>query len=112
MLKKIAILFLGAAALAAIPVAGASAATWDQTHPRRTEVNHRLAHQDHRINRDLREGKITFWQAMRLHRDDRAIRTSERTDARFDHGHVTRADQRGLNQDENAVNRDIHHDVH
>lgn len=93
-------------------VASASASTWDQRHPRRVEVNHRLANQDRRIDRDFAEGKITAHQAARLHREDRMVRADERFDARFDRSHLTRADQRSLNQDENGVSRQIYRDAH
>jgi hypothetical protein len=71
------------------------------------EVNRRLGHQDHRINRDLRRGRISVHQARYLHRENRAIRGQERFDARFNNGHVTRAEQHALNRDENGVNRKI-----
>jgi len=81
-------------------------------HPRRVEVNHRLAHQDRRINRDLSEGKITARQATRLHHEDRMVRADERFDAHFDRSHLTRADQRSLNQNENGVSQRIYRDAH
>lgn len=90
----------------------ASANPWSNNHLRRAEINHRLINQDHRINRDLREGRITVHQAHYLHREDRMIRTNERLDARFDHGHVTRAQDRALNQDENGVSRQIYRSAH
>lgn len=111
MLSKILTATL-AALLVTGSVAEASAATWAQRHPRRVEVNHRLANQNHRINHDLATGKITAHQARVLHRDDRAVRTGERTDARFDGSHLTKADQRSLNQNENSVSRQIYNDAH
>jgi hypothetical protein len=93
-------------------IGGASAAPWDQTHPRRAEVNHRLSHQDRRIDHELRTGKITFRQAAMLHREDHMARRDERFDARFDRSHLTRADQRSLNQDENGISGQIHRDAH
>jgi hypothetical protein len=111
MLSKILTATL-AALLVTGSVAEASAATWAQRHPRRVEVNHRLANQNHRINHDLAAGKITAHQARVLHRDDRAVRTNERIDARFDGSHLTRADQRSLNQNENSVSRQIYNDAH
>jgi hypothetical protein len=75
-------------------------------------VNHRLATQDMRINRDYRDGSISLRQARLLHTEDRMVRHQERFDARFDHGHITRADQRALNQDENGVSRQIWRDAH
>lgn len=80
---------------------------WERNHLRRDQVNDRLENQNRRINRELREGEISPQQARRLHREDRAIRQEERTMARFDDGHITRTDQRALNQQENAVSRQI-----
>jgi hypothetical protein len=89
-------------------IANASADTvWQKHHPRREEVNNRLANQNRRIDTERKEGEISVAQARTLHRDDRAIRGQERFDARFDNGHVTKAEQRALNQDENGVSRQI-----
>jgi hypothetical protein len=89
-------------------VASASADTvWQSHHPRREEVNNRLGNLNRRINTERREGELSAKQAHYLHRDDRLIRTQERFDARFDHGHVTNAEQRALNQDENGVSHRI-----
>jgi len=93
-------------------VAGASADPWQYNHPRRVEVNDRLADQNYRIDRDYRDGAITAGQARYLHQEDRYIRGQERFDARFDGGHITPAEQRALNQDENGVSRQIYRDAH
>lgn len=85
----------------------ANAETWNQAHPRRAEVNARLANQNQRINQELREGEITRGQARALHGQDRFIRNEERFMARQNGGHITRAEQRSLNQQENAVSREI-----
>jgi hypothetical protein len=111
LLRKLIIASL-ATFMVAGTAAGASAATWAERHPRRDEVNDRLANQNLRIHRDLKQGKITMHEARQLHRDDRQIRASERVDAKFDHGHLTKADQRSLNQDENAASRDIYRTAH
>ena len=55
----------------------------------------------------MREGEITRSQAHALHKEDRQIRREERTMARENHGHITRAEQTALNQQENAVSRQI-----
>jgi hypothetical protein len=85
----------------------ASAATWNQRHPRRAEVNARLDNQNRRINEERREGELTARQARRLHTEDRIIRHEERFMAAQNHGHITRAEQRALNQQENAVSGQI-----
>jgi hypothetical protein len=85
----------------------ANAGTWNQNHPRRAEVNGRLANQNARINQERREGEITRGEARALHAQDRFIRTEERFMARQHGGHITRAEQRALNQQENGVSREI-----
>lgn len=80
---------------------------WERHHPRRDEVNDRLANQDKRIHREVKEGDITKTQAAALHKDDHKIRQEERDMAHLDHGHITKLDQKALNQQENAVSKDI-----
>ena len=80
---------------------------WQASHPRRAEVNGRLKNQDPRINKELREGKITKGEAHQLHAEDHAIRQEERTMASQNGGHITKAEQRALNQQENAVSKQI-----
>jgi hypothetical protein len=95
-------------AVAAALSGGAFAATqWQRDHPRRTEVNQRLNNQDRRINKELKEGEITKAQASKLHREDRQIRREERLMASQNGGHITKQEQRTLNQQENAVSRQI-----
>jgi hypothetical protein len=76
---------------------------WDAAHPRRAEVNERLAHQRAWIRRERVTGEITVAQARRLHREDHAIRVEERAMARQHGGHITHAEARLLNQQENGV---------
>ena len=80
---------------------------WDASHPRRDQVNDRLANQNRRINQERREGELTGAQARQLHREDRQIRREERFMAAQNGGHITRAEQVALNQQENAVSRQI-----
>ena len=101
-------LFMGVAAVLLVAgYTGAQAATWQQSHPRRAEVNARLANQNRRIHADVRNGTLTHSQAHALHRDDHAIRREERSMARQNGGHISRTEQRALNQQENGVSRDI-----
>jgi hypothetical protein len=109
--RNILIAILGAG-LTLAGAASASAGPWQAAHPRRVEVNHRLAHQDFRINRDLRDGRITPRQAAYLHYEDRTIRYRERRDAFFDGGHITRGEQARLNHQENRVSGRIYRDAH
>ena len=90
----------------------ASAATFKQTHPRRAEVNHRLAVENARIHRNVMEGKITPQEAAALHKEVHGVRTQERLDASLNNGHITKAEQRALNQNENAISKQIYQAAH
>jgi hypothetical protein len=97
--------------LAAFTVVAASQAmadtTWQRHHPRREQVNDRLANQNHRIKVARKDGDLSASQARALHAKDRAIRAQERADASADGGHITRAEQRQLNHEENHVSATI-----
>ncbi len=80
---------------------------WKADHPRRAEVNNRLNNQDKRINQERKEGEISKAQAQNLHKEDRQIRNEERAMASQNGGHITKQEQKTLNQQENAVSRQI-----
>jgi hypothetical protein len=103
---------LAIAAIAVIVATGSSTGAsaesyWDATHPRRDEVNDRLANQNSRIDQERRSGEIGRGEARQLHREDHRIRNEERRMAARDGGHITRYDQRVLNRQENAVSHQI-----
>jgi len=98
-----------AAAVIAWAAAGSAFAAdqWQKSHPRRAEVNQRLKNQDARIHREVKEGEMTKGQAAKLHKDDHQIRQEERLMASQNGGHITKQEQRTLNQQENSVSRQI-----
>jgi hypothetical protein len=83
-------------------VDAAAETEWQRNHPRRDQVNDRLANQNRRVNQAVGEGEITRGRASQLHREDHAIRQEERTVARQNGGHITPAAQTALNQQENG----------
>lgn len=92
--------------LVSLGVIGATGAN-ASPHPRRAEVNARATVQNWRINQAEKHGLLSPAQAAALHTDDRDIRKEERLDAKFDGGHITKAEQKILNQQENAVSKKI-----
>lgn len=76
-------------------------------HPRRAEVNHRLANQNNRINDKVSDGQMSKKEAGKLHQEDRQIRKEEKIMASQDHGHITKQEQKTLNQQENQVSKQI-----
>ena len=80
---------------------------WQKNHPRREQVNQRLANQNRRINQEYREGELTRVRAQQLHREDGRILQEERDMSAMNGGYITRPEQRVLNQQENMVGRQI-----
>jgi hypothetical protein len=106
---KRASLTLTVAALLSIGVASSAMAdtAWEQSHPRRDQVNDRLARQNLRIRHEVKEGDMTRAEAARLHHQHHQIRREERLMASQNGGHITRQEQKALNQQENRVSREI-----
>ncbi len=100
------------ASLALGSAVGATASPWQDHHPRRVEVNHRLEKQNIRVNRNLHKGRITPAQAAYLHHKTHMIRMRERHDARLHGGHLTGRELARLNHRENRVSRQIYRDAH
>lgn len=80
---------------------------WEKHHPRREQVNDRLANQNKRITDEVKEGDMTKAQARKLRKEDQQIRQEERDMAAQNHGHITTAEQKVLNQQENQVSKQI-----
>ncbi|HJS88470.1 MAG TPA: hypothetical protein VJ738_00715 [Steroidobacteraceae bacterium] len=99
---------IAATASLACFVAPAMADTpWQAHHPRREQVNNRLANQNARIHQEVREGEMSHAKAARLHRADHRIRMQERRVAARQGGHITKRQQARLNRRENRVSRRI-----
>jgi hypothetical protein len=106
-ITKFSMIAIALATLGSSLTSASAETLWQANHPRRVEVNGRLAVQNFRINQGVADGRITPFQAQRLRAEDREVRAEERAMARFNGGHITRAEQRALNQQENAVSRQI-----
>lgn len=105
--SKFATLALAVALAAGVSGAAHADGRWSQTHPRRDQVNDRLGYQRARIHREVREGELSHSQAAALHRQDYNIRREERLMASQDGGHISRSEQRVLDQQETVVSREI-----
>ena len=99
-------------ALLSISLAGVASSAlaetqWEKNHPRRDQVNDRLANQNKRIKTEVAEGEMSKAKAAKLHKEDRQIRREERLMASQNGGHITKQEQKTLNQQENAVSKQI-----
>lgn len=105
--QAIVLTALAALSLSAVAAPGPADSRWDKNHPRRDQVNDRLEHQNQRIKRQVREGDLTREQGRELHQEVHAIRKQEQAMAAQHNGHITKAEQKILNQQENAVSKQI-----
>jgi hypothetical protein len=80
---------------------------WDKEHPRRAEVNQRLENQNARVNKEVKEGEMSKAKAAKIHKEDHQIRQEERAMASQNNGHITKPEQKVLNQQENKVSKQI-----
>lgn len=96
-----------ASAFAQAPAAERKDNHFQKTHPRREQVNERLANQNKRIKDEVKAGDLSKAQAAGLHKEDRQIRQEERTMAAQNGGQITKLEQKTLNQQENKASAQI-----
>jgi hypothetical protein len=109
---RIKMAFAGMIATAVLGAGPSFAGQWDNNHPRRAEVNARLHTQFRRIDAGLHDDQLSHGQVHQLRAEDHSVLHQERQYARFDDGHISRAEQGVLNQDENQISRQIYADRH
>ena len=93
--------------LACLAAPAMAQSAWQANHPRRAQVDGRLATQDARIDQELRAGQIGPAQAARLHHADQRIRAQEQQMAAMHGGHITAREQARLNAEEDRVSHRI-----
>lgn len=107
MLRNSALITLASLFIAGAAVPAFAENAWDRHHPRRDEVNDRIAHQERRITQERREGELSRGQARAMRGQLAGVRAQERYDARFDGSHITRHEQGQLNRELNYTSREI-----
>ena len=85
--------------------------TFAENHPRRAEVVGREQHQLNTVNNDVKSGTLTQQQANHITAEDKNIRHQEQEMAKLNGGHITKGEQKVLNQEENKVHNQINRDV-
>ena len=105
--QAIVVAALLATSLSAMAQTAPAAGQFDAAHPRRAQVNSRLANQNARIAQEKASGQISGAQAAQLHAQDHSIRTEERADAAVNGGHITKGEQATINHQENQQSKQI-----
>ncbi len=101
-----------AAAQTATPASGAGPGVVDPGHPRVNQVNRRQARQQDRIANGVSSGQLNPREASRLEKREASVQNREQRDMAKHNGHLTKAEQRGINRQQNRVSRGIYRDKH
>jgi hypothetical protein len=91
---------------------GAGPGVVDPGHPRVNQVNRREANQQKRIGNGVANGRLTSQQATHLEKRETAVQNREKRDMANNNGHLTKAEQRGINRQQNRISRTIAKDKH
>ena len=78
-----------------------------KNHPRVNQVNQRENNQEKRINKEQKEGEISNKQAKEDRKNLKAINQEKHEMRKEDNGHLTKKDQKALNQQLNQNSEQI-----
>ena len=81
---------------------------YDKGHPRINQVDRRQQNQQQRISNDIKDGKMTPAQAAQVEKQDARIENQEKADIAKNGGtHLTKAQQRQINREQNRTSKKI-----
>lgn len=113
------LLILAAGSLFAISAAaqtsntsGAGPGVVDPGHPRVNEVNQREQNQQNRVANGMKNGTMNSKQATNVERRETAVQNREKRDMAAHNGHLTKAEQAGINRQQNRISKSIYKDKH
>jgi hypothetical protein len=91
---------------------GAGPGVVDPGHPRVNEVNQREQNQQNRIANGMQNGTLNSKQAGNLEKRETAVQNREKKDMAAHNGHLTKAEQNGINRQQNRISKSIYKDKH
>jgi hypothetical protein len=78
-----------------------------KNHPRVNQVDKRINNQEKRITKEKKEGEITKQQARQDRKNLSTINQEKKDMRKMDNGHLTKKDQKALNQQLNQNSKKI-----
>jgi hypothetical protein len=106
------LLLAGSAAAQTSTTSGAGAGVVDPGHPRVNQVNGRETNQQQRIANGVKNGKLTPQQTANLEKRESNVQAREQKDMAEHNGHLTKAEQKGINRQQNRISKSIYKDKH
>ncbi len=105
-------LLLAGSASAQTSTSGAGPGVVDPGHPRVNQVNGREERQQQRIANGVQSGKLSANQTANLEKREASVQNREQKDMAKNNGHLTKAEQRGINRKQNRISKSIYKDKH
>jgi hypothetical protein len=102
----------GSASAQTTTTSGAGPGVVDPGHPRVNQVNRREAKQQQRIGNGVKSGKLNSQQAAHLEKREASVQNREQKDMAKHNGHLTKAEQKGINRQQNRISKSIYNDKH
>jgi hypothetical protein len=106
------LMLAGSASAQTATTSGAGPGVVDPGHPRANEVNQREENQQQRIANGVSSGKLNSQQTANLENRETAVQNREQRDMSKNNGHLTKAEQRGINRQQNRISKSIAKDKH
>ena len=102
----------GAAVAQTATTAGAGPGVVDPGHPRVNQVNSRETRQQNRIGNGAKNGSLSPKQTANLEKRESSVQSREKKDMAAHNGHLTKAEQNGINRQQNRISKSIYKDKH
>ena len=106
------LMLAGSASAQTSTTSGAGPGIVDPGHPRVNEVNKREQNQQKRIANGVNSGKLSAKQTSHLEKREASVQNREQKDMAAHNGHLTKAEQKGINRQQNRISKSIYKDKH
>jgi hypothetical protein len=106
------LMFTASAVAQTTTTSGAGAGAVDPGHPRVNQVNGREANQQNRIANGVKNGSLSPKQTSNLENREASVQNREKKDMAAHNGHLTKAEQNGINRQQNRISKSIYKDKH
>jgi hypothetical protein len=106
------LMFTGSAIAQTTSTSGAGPGVADPGHPRVNQVNGHETRQQNRIANGVNNGSLNAKQASNLEKREASVQNREQKDMAAHNGHLTKAEQKGINRQQNRISRSIYKDKH
>ncbi|MGA7139988.1 MAG: hypothetical protein WBZ14_20095 [Terriglobales bacterium] len=101
------LMITGSASAQTSTTSGAGPGVVDPGHPRVNQVNGREENQQQRIGNGVKNGTLTSKQTANLENRETNVQNREKADMAKNNGHLTKAEQNGINRQQNRISNSI-----